>query len=383
MLVGALLDAFPEAWPLVADAVQAATQSEARATLEPWRDHALTGRRFEVVAVEAAHSHRRLGDIEAMLGRSALHKRVSERAVEIFRLLAEAEGRVHGIEPTQVTFHEVGALDSIADIVAAATLIEFLADAEFSIAPLPLGSGRVETAHGTLPVPAPAVVELLRGFVVHDDGIPGERVTPTAAAILRHLSPSAGIAPKGRLVGRGLGFGTRRLPGISNVVRVLVVEPVEVTTSDHWRTEQVTALSFEIDDQTPEDLAIALDRLRALDGVLDVLQIPVTMKKGRLAVQVQVLARPEAQSAVTAACFSETTTLGLRVALIERAVLPRRVIETGAPNDVRVKLATRPGGRRTAKTEADDVAARANRHARDAARKQAAAAALVSDRDDD
>ena len=383
MLVGALLDAFPEAWPRVAEAVQAATQGEAKATLVPWRDHALAGRRFDVVAAEAVHTHRRLGDIEAMLGRSALDKRVTERAIGIFRLLAEAEGRVHGIEPAQVTFHEVGALDSIADIVAAATLIEFVGPAQYSIAPLPLGSGRIETAHGTLPVPAPAVVELLQGFVVHDDGIPGERVTPTAAAILRHLAPSAGAAPKGRLVGRGLGFGTRRLPGISNIVRVLVVEPVEASIDADWQTEQVAALSFEIDDQTPEDLAIALDRLRALDGVLDVLQVPVTMKKGRLATQIQLLTRPEARATVMTACFNETTTLGLRCALVERAVLPRRVVETGTPDSARVKLATRPGRRRSAKAEADDVAARGDRRAREATRKQATEAALVSDRDDD
>lgn len=383
MFVGAMLDAFPEAWPTVADAVNAATHGEAKATLEPWRDHALAGRRFDVVAAEAAHSHRRLGDIGAMLGQSGLPARIRDRALAIFGLLAKAEGQVHGIDPSQVTFHEVGALDSIGDIVAAAALIDHCDGARYSLGPLPLGSGRVQTAHGTLPVPAPAVVELLQGFVVHDDGIPGERVTPTAAAILRHLSPSAGSPPKGKLIGRGLGFGARRLPGISNIVRVLVVEPVADTNNADWQSEQVAALSFEIDDQSPEDLAIALDRLRALEGVLDVLQIPVTMKKGRLAIQVQVLARPDRRTAVIAACFDETTTLGLRFSLVDRAALPRRVIASPSEGGARVKLATRPGGRRTAKAEADDVSLDGDRQAREAARHRATEAALVGERDDD
>lgn len=382
MLAGALLDAFPEAWATVAGAVEAATQGEARASLEPWRDHTLAGRRFEVVAPAAAHEHRRLAEVEAMLAEASLAPATRAHAVAIFRILAEAEGRVHGIEPAQVTFHEVGALDSIADIVAAAALIDHLDGAGFSIGPLPLGGGRIETAHGTLPVPAPAVVELLKGFIVRDDGIVGERVTPTGAAILRHLAPTAGAPPLGKLIGRGLGFGTRRLPGISNVLRVLVLEPVAERHSAPWRREAVTLIGFEIDDQSPEDLAIGLERIRAVEGVLDVLQSAVAMKKGRLAVHVQVIARPEARDRVIAACFDETTTLGLRHMEVERAVLPRRV--AGNATDVaRVKVARRPGGRRSAKAESDDVAGRGGQRARESARKTASHAALLDERDDD
>jgi len=382
MLAAALLDAFPEAWTKVEAAVQAGTQGEARAKRQPWRDHTLAGLRFEVVAARAAHEHRRLADIEALLAHPALAPSIRGHALSIFRLLAEAEGTVHGIAPAQVTFHEVGALDSIADIVAAAALIDHLDGAAFTITPLPLGSGRIETAHGTLPVPPPAVVELLRGFVVRDDGIAGERVTPTGAAILRHLAPICAAPPASRLLGRGLGFGTKRLPGISNVLRVLVLEPV-IEPQPAWQHEEVALITFEVDDQSPEDLALGLDRVRAIEGVLDVLQIPVTMKKGRLAMQIQVIARPEVRARAIAACFDETTTLGLRYTLVERAVLPRRLVDEAPKGAARVKLARRPGGQRTAKTESDDLAHVGGRKARETERRRAAAAALAGERDDD
>lgn len=381
MLVGALLDAFPDAWPAVSQAVEVATRGEAKATLEPWRDHTLAGKRFEVATAVARHEHRRLREIEALLGEAAISPAIRDHAAGIFRVLAEAEGRVHGIEPGEVTFHEVGALDSIADIVAAAALIDHLRGASYSISPLPLGSGRVETAHGTLPVPAPAVVELLRDFVVHDDGIAGERVTPTGAAILKYLAPTCEAPPKGRLVGGGLGFGTRRLPRISNVLRVLVLEPTAGSGDVIWRSEQVALIAFEVDDQSPEDLALALDRLRAVEGVLDVLQAPVMMKKGRIGATVQVLATPESETRVIAACFDETTTIGLRHSLIERAVLPRRLTKQ-AENGPRLKIVQRPGGRRTAKAESDDLAVLRGQKSRAKASKLARVSALADEDDD-
>ncbi len=378
MLVAALLDAFPEHEAAVIGAVRALTQSEADARLAAFRDHALAGRRFEVRVARAPHEHVHLSDVERKLAQSGLPTPVRARASAIFALLADAEARVHGITPERVIFHEVGALDSIADVVAAATLIEAIGATRYSVGPLPLGSGRIESAHGTLPVPAPAVVDLLEGFVVHDDGIAGERVTPTGAAILRQLAPACAAIPSAALTRRGLGFGTRRLPGLSNVLRVLVLEPARRDAP--WQRDQVVQISFEVDDQSPEDLGLGLDRLRALEGVLDVIQIPAAGKKSRLATQVQVLARPEARDAAIQACFEQTTTLGLRHTLVERAILPRAMV---AREGARVKLATRPSGRRSAKAESDDLAAVAGgRKERETARRRATVAALGEDADD-
>ena len=320
-----------------------------------------------------AHSHRRFADIRAWLGGSGLDARVAERSDAIFTVLAEAEAEVHGIEVADVTFHEVGAWDSIADVVCAAWLIDSLAPASWSCAPLPLGGGQVRTAHGVLPVPAPATALLLRGFPAVHDGVEGERVTPTGAAVLRHLEPDfdrSGIA--GRIVRTGHGFGSRRLPGMSNVLRTLVLESVHHEHSG-WREETIAVCSFEVDDQTPEDLAVGLDRLRASEGVLDVLQTPVFGKKGRMATSVRVLARPEARERVIERCFAETTTLGVRWATERRAALERE--ERAAAVDggkVRVKRARRPSDQVTMKAEMDDIAsADGDRAAREERRRRA------------
>ena len=288
---------------------------------------------------------------------------MAERAEAIFALLAEAEAEVHGIAVEDVTFHEVGAWDSIADVVCAAWLIDSLDPAAWSCAPLPLGGGRVRTAHGMLPVPAPATALLLRGLPTFHDGVGGERVTPTGAAILRHLDPSfepAGL--RGRIARTGHGFGSRRLPGMSNVLRALVLDPASEPVprpGPAWREETVAVCSFEVDDQTAEDLAVGLDRLRAADGVLDVVQTPAVGKKGRMAASVRVLARPEARERVIERCFAETATLGVRWQPVRRAVLEREeAVADVAGEPVRIKWARRGtgGGEVTVKAEMDDVA---------------------------
>ena len=263
---------------------------------------------------------------------------------------------MHGIPVEDVTFHEVGAWDSIADVVCAAWLIDSLEPATWSSAPLPLGGGLVRTAHGMLPVPAPATALLLRGYPSRHDGVEGERVTPTGAAILRHLEPAfdrAGL--EGRITATGHGFGSRRLPGMSNVLRALVVEPVHEPHA--WREETVGVCSFEVDDQTAEDLAVGLERLRAADGVLDVVQTPVFGKKGRMAASVRVLARPAARERLIERCFAETATLGVRWQAVRRAALEREeAVADVAGEAVRIKRAHRAGGEVTVKAEMDDVA---------------------------
>ena len=315
-----------------------------------------------------APPHHLYRDIRALLGESDLDPGVRARALDIFARLAAAESTVHGVPVEDVSFHEVGAYDSIADIVCAAWLIERLG-ATWSCGPLPIGRGRADTSHGRLPVPAPATVELLRGMVVDQDTHLGERVTPTGAAIVAHLAPSfEPLSGPMRLERCGTGFGTSRLPGTSNVLRLLAFDTPE---GDGGRPgasaphrERIAICEFEIDDQTGEDLALALDRLRDLDGVLDVSSHAMHGKKGRLAVHVRLLVRLAATEPVLESCFRETTTLGVRWHEVSRATLIRESRTVAVEGrTVRVKSALRTGGTRTSKVEIDDLAPVAGGHA--------------------
>lgn len=360
MFTAAMLDAWPTLAPLVHDNVrQAGRTVDVQTQLHPYDDGVLTGRRFVVTRngppdEPMHHAHDRWCELRSALEASSLPAGVGSVAIGIFQELAEAEGVVHGLDPAEVTFHEVGNWDSIADIVAAATVIDAIQATSWSVGSLPLGSGTVETAHGRLPVPTPATALLLRGMPLHDDGCGGERVTPTGAAILRYLSPTSGVGTTPRTLERvGVGFGTRRLPGISNILRIMAFTD-ETAHADRPVRERVGVIQFEIDDQSPEELAMALERIRDDDGVLDVMQVPAFGKKGRMMSAIQILVRPDAVELVSALCFRHTTTLGLRMRVEDREILPRHTVITSG--GARVKVAHRPGGS-TAKTEIDDTQA--------------------------
>ena len=386
MFIAALLDAYPRlAAGFDAAMNKVGLPPGARCALVAHHDGVLRGRRFELaLPADAAepraghhHAHAGLSAVRTAIAAMGLDAAVAARAGAIFAILAEAEAEVHGVSVDQVEFHEVGALDSIADIVGAAWIIEALGPATWSVGALPLGSGRVHGAHGALPVPAPAVVRLLQGFAFVDDGLPGERVTPTGAAILRNLHCTSGVgAGTRKLIASGMGFGSRKLPGLANVLRVLAFDPV-----DALRADEVALLAFEIDDQTAEDLAQGLERLRACDGVLDVVQSPVFGKKGRMAAQVQVLAQPQRMEAIIAACFAETTTLGVRHQVLARSVLERRQASIAASNGLKigVKLASRPDGSLSAKAESHDLNAESGHGGRERLRRASEALALLQE----
>lgn len=357
MFAAAMLDVWPQ-WESALQASFAASGLSRFVTLttRAHRDGALGGRRLHLALTPSAErtSHLRLREVRRRLQAAALDSAVRARALAIFGLLGEAESRVHGLDVEEVAFHELGGWDSIADIVAAAWLIERAGRASWSCASVPMGRGRVRSAHGMLPLPAPTTAILLQGFPLVDDGLDGERVTPTGAAILRHLRPSFGprLEPC-RLCGGGIGFGTRTLDQVSNVLRVLALEPA----NSGVHLGRVAVCRFEVDDQTAEDLAVALDRLRALEGVHDVLQLAVCGKKGRIGTQVQVILQPERIDTVVERCFAETTTLGVRWALCARAALARRTeVHRAGDRQVAVKLARRPDGTETVKAEMRDVA---------------------------
>lgn len=381
MFLAAVLDVHPE-WAAELPGVLVALGLGDKLRLEH-RAHdngILTGSRMliEEVAPEPAHvhhhhhhAHATFRAIRQRIEGSGLASYVIDRAVNIFHLLAEAEAKVHGTSVEDVTFHEVGALDSIADITLAAYLLEKLGADHWSVGAIPMGSGRVRTQHGPLPVPAPATLLLLEGLPLIDDGIAGERVTPTGAAILRHLEPQYG-GPRQpmRLTASGTGFGTKEWPDLPNILRLMEFESLHAS-----KANTVAVLEFEIDDQTPEDLAVGLDTLRATDGVLDVINTAVSGKKGRQANAIRILARPERQEEVIRACYDQTTTLGVRHQHVDRSILPRRHAHR---DGMGVKLAERPGGT-TAKVEMDDLMTHHHSHSeRNAAGHRIATAALAA-----
>jgi len=366
MFAAAMLDRHRDWQGALAAAIADSALAEGLAVrAATYTDGLLTGHRFLVTepATEAhgdTRAHRQWSEIRELLLRSRLAPPVLRRAIAIFELLARAEAEVHGTPADAVAFHEVGAWDSIADIVAAAWLIERSGATGWSCSSIPLGRGRIEGAHGQLPVPAPATAALLRGFPVFDDGLDGERVTPTGAAILRHLAPDFGPQRAPRvLVGQGYGFGTKRFPGLSNVLRISVFDDSPRGAG----AAPIGVCEFEVDDQTPEDLAVAIDRLRELPGVLDVVQATVLGKKGRVTAQLRVLARLPQIDAVIDRCLIETTTLGVRWFQVNRRTLAREVSEhsvSGAA--VRVKRARRPDATITRKAEMDDLAGASGGH---------------------
>ncbi len=389
MFCACLLDARPDLAAHVTRAVAALDLGHGIAPrAEAATQGALCGMRFRVMAGGQEHRphdphhdhhhhhHTAWRDIRARLTQAPLAPGIGRHALGIFGLLAEAEAAVHGVAPEDVTFHEVGAIDSIVDIAAAAALIDGIGTAEWEVGPLPRGAGMVDTQHGLLPVPAPATARLLAGFALVDDGIGGERVTPTGAAILAWLRPRQrpdGLAR--RLLGCGNGFGTRSLPDRPNLLRALLFAPAESAAQG-----TVSVLRFEVDDQSGEDLAEGLAALRRLPGVLDVCSWAAMGKKGRHAMAVQVLARPEAEAEAVEAVFTETTTLGVRIDRPRRVTLPRRQVHTA---EGEAKVALRPGGRRTAKLEADALAGQPGAAARAERRARATRAALARGDGDD
>lgn len=285
---------------------------------------------------EETRRHRHLPEIERIIAESGLAPPVQERARRAFRLLAEAEGRVHRIAPEKVHFHEVGAVDAIVDICGAMHLLSELGVVSASASAVNVGSGTVACDHGTMPVPAPATAELLRGVPIYADTLTGEMATPTGCAILRTVATEFGAMPPMRLTAVGNGAGTRAAEGRAGFLRALIGErearalPVEA--------RPLLVLTAEIDDMTPELLAPVIDRGLAA-GALDVHLAPIQMKKGRPAWRLTVLAPPERRDALAELVFRETTTFGVKVETVERLCLARRFDTVQTPwGAVQVKI---------------------------------------------
>jgi pyridinium-3,5-bisthiocarboxylic acid mononucleotide nickel chelatase len=283
-------------------------------------------------------------------------------ALETFRLLAEAEGKIHGIPVDDVHFHEVGAVDTITDIVCSAAGVCSLKIDQWYSTHVNIGGGTVECAHGTFPVPAPATAELLKGIPTYSAGLKKELVTPTGAALLRALKCSYGETPRMSTDAIGYGAGSRNPEKLPNVLRLSIGEGRGFAAASSMKTDTVIVLECAIDDASPQVLAHAME-LAMENGALDVMAAPVTMKKGRLGTLLTVLTKPENGAELEALLFRETTTIGIRRRIEERSILDRsfETVET-AFGKIRVKIASAAGEQRNAMPEYEDCRRAAREH---------------------
>jgi hypothetical protein len=291
------------------------------------------------------HDHSRgLTEIRAIIEKAAISNTAKATAIRIFVALGEAEAEIHNTSIDQVHFHEVGAVDAMVDIVCAAVGAEALAVGEWVCSPLNVGGGTVKCAHGTLPVPAPATLKLLRDAPVYSSGPQVELVTPTGAAIVRTLSSRFSPFPAMKIEKAGYGAGTRDFPEHPNLLRLTIGEAAdELSASGSTPSDRIAVLEANLDDLSPQVLAYAMERLLA-EGALDVFSVPVQMKKSRPGAWLTVLAKVEDADRLTRTIFAETTTLGVRRREEHRQTLARRwetVDTTWGP--VRVKIANMNG----------------------------------------
>jgi pyridinium-3,5-bisthiocarboxylic acid mononucleotide nickel chelatase len=294
------------------------------------------------------HVHRHLPDIKAILSASTLERPLQTRALRVFEALAEAEAEVHDLPVEQVHFHEVGALDAIADVVGVVAGWHFLGITSTSCRALPFSHGTVRCDHGLLPVPAPAVVRLAAGLPTEPLDVEGETLTPTAAALLRTLVTHWSDAPSMLLHRHGYGAGDKDFPR-ANVLRLTIGEPYQSADTEH-----LVLLETNIDDMNPEWLPAVTDRLLSA-GALDAWLTPILMKKGRPAHTLAALADPAAAAALRGVIYAHTTSLGVRETRLNRHRLARETITvTTAWGTIRLKVATLPDGEQRAAPEYED-----------------------------
>lgn len=290
-----------------------------------------------------SHEHTRgLKEIREIIGKAAISESDKTTALAIFEALGTAEAKIHNVEIEKVHFHEVGAVDALVDIVCATVGLEALGVDEVVCSPLNVGGGTVKCAHGTLPVPAPATVELLKGVSVYSSGVQAELVTPTGAAIIKILVKRFSQFPEMKIEKSGYGAGTRDFPGHANVLRLTIGE-AQTQLAAKTLQETISVLEANLDDMNPQVFGYVLDRLLE-EGALDVFGLPVQMKKNRPGMLLTVLCRPEDVSKLTDLIFKETTTLGVREREENRRTLARKWIMVGTRwGNIRLKVASMNG----------------------------------------
>jgi uncharacterized protein (TIGR00299 family) protein len=325
--------------------------------------------------VADSHAHRSLAEIRALIDRSALSPEGKDRAKQLFDRLGRAEAAIHGTSLDQVHLHEVGALDSIIDIVGAVYAIEWLGVDRIVASPLNVGGGTIRSAHGVYPVPAPATLRLLEGAPVYSGPQQSELVTPTGALLITAYASEYGAVPPMRILQTGYGAGTREFVDMPNVLRV-VIGDADATAGVHT----VAVIEAEIDDMNPQIFGLLMERLLA-DGALDVFYTPIQMKKSRPGTLLTIVAPVQARERLTATVFRETTTIGVRYRDMQRECLDRETVAVETPfGVVRFKVARRGGEIMNVSPEFEDCVRLATEHAKPVKEIQAAASKAFLDR---
>jgi len=302
-------------------------------------------------STQHAHAHRSLPDIFELIDRSALSPAGRDRAKAMFQRLAEAEAAIHQMPVEQVHLHEVGALDSILDIVGTVFALDWVGADRVVCSPLNVGGGMVHSAHGLFPVPAPATVKLLGDAPVYAGAVQKELVTPTGALIATTYASAFGPIPAMSVEQVGYGAGERDNPQTPNVLRVLIGRAAEESTA-----QRVTVVECEIDDMNPQLFGVAMERLYAA-GALEVFYTPVQMKKNRPGTLLTVVVAPDKRAAIADVVFRETTTIGLRHHEVDRECLAREIVTVStALGPIRFKVSSRNGHVVTATPEFEDCA---------------------------
>ena len=322
-----------------------------------------------------SHTHRSLAVIRALIDGCALSAAGKARAISLFQRLGDTEAAIHQISVDEVHLHEVGALDSIIDIVGSVFGLEWFGADQVRASPLNVGSGTVQCQHGTFPVPAPATAKLVEGVPIYSNGVPAELLTPTGALLITGYASSYGTIPAMTIDTIGYGAGERNPAGASNVLRLIMGEGAASGS-----VERVVVIECEIDDMNPQIFGMLMDRLYTA-GALEVFYVPIQMKKNRPGTLVTTVAPPERREAMSQVLFRETTTIGLRYQELERERLDREQVRVETPmGPVRFKVASRAGRVVNVAPEFDDCARLATEHGLSVKEVQAIAGKAYLDR---
>ena len=356
MFIAAMIDADPSLKTL-AKSISSKIIKDIELTIKKSSINHISGTKFSVKLLTKRHNHHRsFNDIKKIIKKSFLEEKIKDISINIFHELAIAESQIHGVSIKKVSFHEIGAWDSIIDNIIAAAIIHNFASKHqitWSCSPIPLGKGNIKTAHGLLSIPALATSILLKNIPVIDDGIEGERTTPTGAAILSVIKPLPDIASANKktlsILKQGIGIGNKDLKTIPNILRVLIFKEAK-NTIKNTLNEVISEINFDIDDQSPEDLALSLDSIAKEKGVLDIIQNPILGKKGRVSINIKILCRVEKTNKIIELVFNETNTIGLRHSIIGRFILNREINKISYFN---IKSTLKPSGKITKKVESN------------------------------
>ncbi len=326
--------------PVEKDEVEILTSREVR--------HSITATAFRV-KVREVKRHRSYKSIRKMIEESGLKPSVKELSLKIFKLIAISEGSIHGVPPEEVHFHEIGAMDSIVDIIGAAVAVDALGSPSFFSSPVALGRGMAKTMHGTIPIPAPATLDILRGVPVTGGPAPFELTTPTGAAIIKTIAEGFGPMPDMIVETAGYGAGKKDFPGAANLLRA-----IRGRLANSGKEEEITVIETNLDDMTPELAGWLMERLLA-DGALEVFYTQAQMKKSRPGLLLTILAQEDKKEGLLDTIFTESTTIGVRTHTVKRHCL-ERTLETVSTRfgPVRMKISSYRGQVVNAEPEFED-----------------------------